>query len=198
MFRKDGDVFKLTNFGNDTGDDQLLLASGLDGSTEVGVVPGVDLTLATDEGGIGVQVHDLLEHEAVRTLVGRAGQHSGEVEDVAQSSVADDVVTEVVGVVITNDLRETDLVVNDEESLDMSDAKSHSERGATYSIVLVESVPSLGGDGGCEKQRGLDTSREVHDDRRGLLKEAERKAGCVWIWMFWYRESRMLLYLEAR
>lgn len=71
-----------------------------------------------------MQVHDLLEHETVRTLVRRAGQHSGEVEDVSESSVADDVVTEVVGVVITNDLRETDLVVDDEESLDMSDAKN--------------------------------------------------------------------------
>lgn len=71
-----------------------------------------------------MQIHDLLQHQAVRALVRRAGQHSGEVEDVAQSSVADDVVTEVVGVVITNDLRETDLVVDDEESLDMSDAKN--------------------------------------------------------------------------
>jgi hypothetical protein len=112
---------ELTNFGDDTGNDQLLLASGLDSGAEIGVVPGVDLTLATDEGGVGVHVGDLLQHQAVGALVRRAGQHGGQVEDVAQSCVAEDVVAEVVGVVVTNDLGETDLVVDDEEGLGLLD-----------------------------------------------------------------------------
>ena len=36
------------DFGDDTGNDQLLLAGGLDGVNEVFVVPGVDLTRAGD------------------------------------------------------------------------------------------------------------------------------------------------------
>lgn len=35
----------------------------------------------------------------------------------------------------------------------------------THGIVLVESVPSLGRDGSCKQQNGLDTSGEVHIDR---------------------------------
>lgn len=111
----------LTNFGNDTGDDELLLAGGLDGGAEVGVVPGVDFTLATDESGIGVHVGNLLEEKAVGTLVRGTGQDSGNVEDLSDGGVAEHGVAEVVGAVVANDLSKTDLVVNDEESLRVSD-----------------------------------------------------------------------------
>lgn len=114
-------ILQLTNFGNDTGDDELLLAGGLDGGAEVGVVPGVDFTLATDEGGVGVHVGDLLQQQAVGALVGGTGQDSGDVEDLSESGVAQHGVAEVVGAVVTDDLGKTDLVVDDEKSLRVSD-----------------------------------------------------------------------------
>ena len=127
---------QLTNFSDNTGDNQLLLASSLDSSAEVGVVPSVDFTLATNERGIGVQVSDLLQHETVRTLVRRAGQDSGEVEDVSKRSVANDVVTEVVCVVITNDLRKTDLVVNDKKGLEKVRSEDDSRNHAAQLTAL--------------------------------------------------------------
>jgi hypothetical protein len=117
-FRKYMFWIKLTNFSNDTTNDQLLLASGLDSSTEIGVVPGVDLTLATDEGGVGVHVGDLLEKQAVGTAIGRRSQNSGQVEDLADGGVTQHVVAEVVGAIVANNLSEADLVVDDQESLE--------------------------------------------------------------------------------
>ena len=57
---------EVTYIGGDTGDDHLLLPSGLDGSTEVGVIPGIDLTVPTDGGDIGIHVSDLVRERTVR------------------------------------------------------------------------------------------------------------------------------------
>ena len=61
-------VGKATYIGGDTSDDELILASGLDGSAKVSVVPGVDLTAPADDGSVGVHVCDLWEKRAVWTL----------------------------------------------------------------------------------------------------------------------------------
>lgn len=58
-----------TNFSNNTTNNKLLLSSGLNSSAEICIVPGVNLALATDEGGVGVHVGDLLEQQAVGALV---------------------------------------------------------------------------------------------------------------------------------
>jgi hypothetical protein len=116
-FRKYMFWIKLTNFSNDTTNDQLLLASGLDSSTEIGVVPGVDLTLAADEGSVGVHLGDLLEQEAVGATVGGGGQDSRQIKDVANGRMGQHVVAEVVGAKVTNELGQTDLVIDDQESL---------------------------------------------------------------------------------
>lgn len=45
-----------TDVGNNARHNDLRLVGGADGRTEVGVVPGVDLTLALDQRGVGVHV----------------------------------------------------------------------------------------------------------------------------------------------
>lgn len=111
----------LTNFSDNTSNNQLLLASSLNRSAELRIIPSIDFTLATDEGRVGVHVSDFLEHETIRACVGGGGQDSWQVEDVAEGSVAEDAVAEVVCVVITHDLGKTDLVVDDEEGLGLLD-----------------------------------------------------------------------------
>jgi hypothetical protein len=49
-----------TDIGDNTGNDDLLLVGGFDGSPEGRVVPGVDLALALDERRLGVHVENLL------------------------------------------------------------------------------------------------------------------------------------------
>lgn len=66
-----------------------------------------------------MHVHDLLEHEAVRALVGRGGQDGGEIEGISQCGVGEHVVAEVVGVEVADHLRQTDLVVDYKEGLFM-------------------------------------------------------------------------------
>jgi hypothetical protein len=66
MKSKDSNI--LTNFSNDTGQDDLLLAGSLDGLAEIGVVPSVNLTLTADEGCSWVHVEYLLWKGAVWTL----------------------------------------------------------------------------------------------------------------------------------
>jgi hypothetical protein len=56
---------EVTYISGDTADDDLLLASGLDGSTEVGVVPGVDLTTPADDGDVGMHITYLREEGTV-------------------------------------------------------------------------------------------------------------------------------------
>ena len=108
---------KLTNFSDNSTNDQLFLARGPDSSPEFGIVPRIHLTLTTDEGSIGVHIRDLLEEEAIGTGVRGAGQDSRQVKDFSQAGMGQHVVAEVIGAEITDDLRETDLVINDQKSL---------------------------------------------------------------------------------
>ena len=55
----------MTYIGDDAADDDLALASGLHGCTEVGVVRSVDLTIPADNGDIGVHFCDLGDERAV-------------------------------------------------------------------------------------------------------------------------------------
>ena len=58
---------ETTYIGGDTGDDHLFLPGGLDGSTEVSVIPGIDLTTPADDSDIGMHVGDLRRERTVRT-----------------------------------------------------------------------------------------------------------------------------------
>ena len=53
----------------DTAENDLLFASGLDSSTEVGVVPGIDFTTPADNGNVGIHLSDLREERAIRTFM---------------------------------------------------------------------------------------------------------------------------------
>jgi hypothetical protein len=67
VVRKPGveDAEHVTYIGCDASDDDLLLARGLNGLAEVGVVPGVDLAVALDERRILVHGQDLARKRAV-------------------------------------------------------------------------------------------------------------------------------------
>lgn len=129
----------MTYIGGDTADDDLLLTSGLNGSTEVGTVPGVDLTLPADKSDVGVHVSNLGEDRTVGALNGRGNKSFGscstrkttgrkstliraggddnrEVIGLAQASVEDNVVVHLLEVVVTDNAQEADLVVDDEQS----------------------------------------------------------------------------------
>ena len=56
---------KATYIGGDTTDDDLLLFGDLDGSTEISVIPKIDLTVPADDGGVGIRFCDLREERAV-------------------------------------------------------------------------------------------------------------------------------------
>ena len=53
--------------GGDTCDNHLFLPGGLDGSTEVCVIPGIYLTVPADDSDIGMHVDDLRREGTVRT-----------------------------------------------------------------------------------------------------------------------------------
>ena len=129
----------MTYISGDTADDDLLLASGLDCSTEVGAIPGVDLTLPADDSGVGVHCSNLREDRTVgalnargnktlesrstrkktgrkSTLIRAGGDDNREVVDLAQASVEDNIVVHILDAVVTDDAQETDLVVDDEQS----------------------------------------------------------------------------------
>ena len=124
---------ETTYFGDNTADDDLLFASGLDGSTEVSVVPGVDFTIPVDNGNIGIHLSDLREERAFRaltrrrisrsakkmtsskhTLIRAGGDDHREVVGLAKASVKEEVVVHFLGGVVTDAPYETDLVVDDE------------------------------------------------------------------------------------
>ena len=60
---------ETTYFGDNTADDDLLFASGLYGSTEVSVVPGIDFTTPADNGNVGIHLSDLREERAIRAFM---------------------------------------------------------------------------------------------------------------------------------
>ena len=62
---------QMTHISSDTANDDLFLASSLDCSTEVSVVPGIDLTIPADDGDIRVHLRYLCEEWSVGALVTR-------------------------------------------------------------------------------------------------------------------------------
>jgi hypothetical protein len=123
----------LTYIGGNTADDDLFLAGGLDGGTEVGVVPGVDLTISANDGMVGVQFSDLWEERTVGawrdsgdcptrgmtgkkiTLILARGDDNREIVGLAKCGVEDDVVVHFRDVVVTDGTDEAHLVLDDEQ-----------------------------------------------------------------------------------
>ena len=57
---------EATYIDGDTCKNHLLLPGGLDGSTEISVIPGIDLTVPADDGDIGIHIGDLARERTVR------------------------------------------------------------------------------------------------------------------------------------
>lgn len=57
---------EVTYISSDTSNDHLFLSGGLDGSTEVSVIPGIDLAAPADDSNIGVHFGDLRYEWSVR------------------------------------------------------------------------------------------------------------------------------------
>jgi hypothetical protein len=118
-----------TNIGGDTGDENLLLSSGLDSISKVGVVPSIDLAVAFDKGRIGVHFQNLLRERTVGTGLSTGGHDCGKVENLAHGGVGKDVGPELVRLDVASNEEEADLVVDDEQS----------------AIVLVETFEFVSG-----------------------------------------------------
>lgn len=65
---------EVTYVGDDAADDDLLLAGGLHGGAEVGVVHGVDLAISADDGDVGIHLNDLREEGAVGAFVAQRNE----------------------------------------------------------------------------------------------------------------------------
>ena len=61
----------MTHISSDTADDDLLLASSLNCGTEIGAVPGIDLTIPADDGDIWVHLRYLCEEWSVGAFMTR-------------------------------------------------------------------------------------------------------------------------------
>lgn len=96
-----------------------------EGKKEGGKEDVLDFALALDEWGVWVHLEDLLGQRAVGTLLGGRGHHDGEVEELAELGVREDVLAVEGGVPVAGDLVEADLEVEDEEE----------------GVVLVEALP---------------------------------------------------------
>lgn len=103
--------------GGDASDDDLAPPRRADLLPKLGVVPGVDLALALDEGGVWVHVQDLLGQGAVGARLGGGGEDDWEVEELAEGGVGEEVVAVEGGVPVAGDVVEADLEVEDEEDL---------------------------------------------------------------------------------
>ena len=90
-----------TNVSSDAGQDNLALARRLDGSAEVGVVPGVDLAVAADQRRVGIHAGDFLGEQAVGAGLRARGQDDGDVKGFSDGGVRDHVVAEDCGVVVS-------------------------------------------------------------------------------------------------
>lgn len=99
----------------DARDDDLLLPRCLHGVAEVLVIPSIDLAVPLDEGGIGMHLDDLLGQRTVGTSLGAGGQDSGQIEDLADSSVSEHIVPVLVGLPVARQVEQPNLVVHDEE-----------------------------------------------------------------------------------
>jgi len=79
-FRAEKHVSKVltggtTYISGNTADDYLPLAGDLDGSAEISVVPGVDLTTPADDGNVWIHLGDLREERTVGALNARRNRH---------------------------------------------------------------------------------------------------------------------------
>jgi hypothetical protein len=81
----------------------------------------LDFAVALDERSVRVHLQDLIGERTVGTVLGGGGHDDGDVEDLAQSGVGEDVVVVELGVPVIGEVEEADLEVEDDENLGESE-----------------------------------------------------------------------------
>jgi len=106
-----------TDVRGNTAEDNLCFARGFDGGAKLGVVPGVDFALALDERGVGIHLDDLRRDLSVGTRVCRGGHNDGQIKELADGGVGNDVLPEEGRVKVSRDGVETFLEVQYDQNL---------------------------------------------------------------------------------
>lgn len=120
--------------GGDTSEDDLGLAVAADNVSELLVVPGIDLALALDKGGVGVHVDHFLHERTVGaceaemleinyqlqlrcqlTGIGRGGHDNRQVKGLAQGGVGKSLLLVESGIKVAGELVETLLDIDNEQ-----------------------------------------------------------------------------------
>ena len=101
----------------DLPDNHLLLARLLHGIRRVFVVHGIDLAGATDNWGIGNRIRNLLHDRAIGASLKRGRQNGRGFVAVGDLGQGDDIVVELVGFKITDQLDETGLLKQNQSVL---------------------------------------------------------------------------------
>lgn len=91
---------RRTNVGGDACEDDLAFVCSSHSSSKVGIVPGIDFTVALDVGRIGGQLKDFLREGTVGALLGTGGQDDWQIEEFGNRSVGNDVVSELGWIVV--------------------------------------------------------------------------------------------------
>ena len=93
----------------------LLPTRRLDCFSEVRIVPCIYLAIALDERCVGIHLNDLFGEWTVGACFGGGGHDDGEGEEGAELRMREDVVAELGGGVVFDELEEAELVIDDEE-----------------------------------------------------------------------------------
>lgn len=101
----------------DLPDNHLLLARLLHGIRKVFVVHGIDLAGATDNWNIGNGIRNLLHNRAIGASLKRGRQNGRGFVVVGDLGQGDDIVVELVGFKITDQLDETGLLKQNQSVL---------------------------------------------------------------------------------
>ena len=91
-----------TNVGSNSGKDHLTFARCLHCCSKVGIVPGIDLSVAANERCIGIQVENLFWQKAVWTMLGAGGQNNRYIEGLCNCSMGNHIVAEDCWVVVAH------------------------------------------------------------------------------------------------
>ncbi|MNE59397.1 hypothetical protein D3C80_1544860 [compost metagenome] len=118
------------NLGHHTGDDQLLLAGGLDCLDEVFVVPGIDVARARDVRRVRELLLEFGHQRAIWAVLEAGGEDGRQLEVLGQVRQGQHIVLETVGFDIPYQREQTRLVI-------------HQQYGG---VVLVQSLVLKGHD----------------------------------------------------
>ena len=134
-----------THIRHHTGNDQLLAASGLDCLDEIFVVPGVDLTRASDVWRVREHFFQLWNQRAIRTLFETGGEDSWQLEEFSHVSQSQYVVLELIWREVLHQGNQTGLVVDQQN----------------YGVVFVQAVVGGVSHGGILFRSGFRSCRST-------------------------------------